>query len=515
MKVLLCAIVKNENRYLNEWLGYYKNLGFAKVILYDNNDTDGEQVEHSFGDFVDIVNFRGRHIIEKKGAELTHGIQEVAYNDCYLNRCKGYDWVAFFDVDEYLVLDDFTNIVDFLSHDQLFYDDAAIQFNWEIYGDNGHLLYKDSPLRERFVIPSKNQTEHVKTILRTENPDFISMRCHWADLKNGRTVYPCGKSTVRGPKQPIDYTGGRIKHYFTKTIDEWIDRKYKGTSATGKDYLNDIKRRINEFFSYNELTAEKMIIIGNKLDIETGEGNEKLPVIVSLTSYKERFNNLPIVIRSIYKGKKIPQKVVLTLFDGDMPYITDKMKEMQEKGIIEIQSYPVDLKPHLKYFPTMMKYRNMPIVTIDDDIIYSIDLLSSVYEAYLKNENCVIARRSHKITYTSDGKWADYGKWEKNINDNMKAMNLCPTGVGGVLYPPDILKVSEDNIREIKDFILTDDLYLKLIEYRKNIPVVNIANRHTLGLMSLETEGKRRLYDMNVIAHNNDEMIKKINGLII
>ena len=52
MKVLLCAIVKNENKYINEWLEHYKQLGFSKVILYDNNDINGEQIKHNFGKFV-------------------------------------------------------------------------------------------------------------------------------------------------------------------------------------------------------------------------------------------------------------------------------------------------------------------------------------------------------------------------------------------------------------------------------------------------------------------------------
>ena len=40
-QVYLCCIGKNENRYAREFVEWYKNLGFSKIIIYDNNDTDG------------------------------------------------------------------------------------------------------------------------------------------------------------------------------------------------------------------------------------------------------------------------------------------------------------------------------------------------------------------------------------------------------------------------------------------------------------------------------------------
>ena len=43
MKTALCAIAKNENLYIREWVEYYMKLGFSNIILYDNNNINGER----------------------------------------------------------------------------------------------------------------------------------------------------------------------------------------------------------------------------------------------------------------------------------------------------------------------------------------------------------------------------------------------------------------------------------------------------------------------------------------
>ena len=65
VKICLCEIVKNENRYLREFIEYYKKLGYNKIILYDNNEKNGENLKEVIKDyilknFVQIFDFRGR-----------------------------------------------------------------------------------------------------------------------------------------------------------------------------------------------------------------------------------------------------------------------------------------------------------------------------------------------------------------------------------------------------------------------------------------------------------------------
>ena len=63
--VALCAMVKNENLYVREWVEWYKNLGVSKIFLYDNNEINGEHLHDVIGDYIEneyvvVFNIRGK-----------------------------------------------------------------------------------------------------------------------------------------------------------------------------------------------------------------------------------------------------------------------------------------------------------------------------------------------------------------------------------------------------------------------------------------------------------------------
>jgi hypothetical protein len=86
MKVALVCVAKWEDYYLKEWLDYNEKLGFDKVIMYQNEWRT--ELEHP--------------ILEKRISD-GRSIQVPTYNH-FLNTEREYDWVAFFDCDEFLVL---------------------------------------------------------------------------------------------------------------------------------------------------------------------------------------------------------------------------------------------------------------------------------------------------------------------------------------------------------------------------------------------------------------------------
>ena len=112
MKVALCCIGRQENRYIREFVEYYKNLGVDKIFLYDNNYDDEEHFEDVINDyiengFVEITDFRNKSICQLE-----------AYQDCYDRRSKEYDWICFFDIDEFLEFSDSNDIKTFLSDEK-------------------------------------------------------------------------------------------------------------------------------------------------------------------------------------------------------------------------------------------------------------------------------------------------------------------------------------------------------------------------------------------------------------
>ena len=59
IKVGLCTIGKEENLYVREYVSHYKNYNIDKIIIYDNNEENGEKFEEVISDYISngFVNF--------------------------------------------------------------------------------------------------------------------------------------------------------------------------------------------------------------------------------------------------------------------------------------------------------------------------------------------------------------------------------------------------------------------------------------------------------------------------
>ena len=223
-------------------------------------------------------------------------------------------------------------------------------------------------------------------------------------------------------------------------------------------------------------------------------------IIVSLTSYKNRFKNLHLVLESIFNNTMKPSKVVLTIYKKDYYYLKKKLKMMVKNNIIELIITDIDLKPHKKYFEVMKKYKDYAIITIDDDIIYTRDLIETLYNSYLKYPNCIHARRVHKIMIKNN-EVLPYADWLKEYKFEFNpSFHLFSTTGAGTLFPPNILNISDVNIDEIYKCLTADDIYLKYLSRKRNIKIVWVPNKFVLGLKRLNDNKTQKyaLYKYNI-----------------
>ena len=167
IKIGLCLIGKQENKYIKEYVDYYLKLGFNKILLYDNNDVNGEKFDNILKNYIDknfveIINYRG---LDKP--------QKMAYFHCYNANKNNFDWIAFYDADEFLYLVNYKNARLFFSHSK-FKNCSSILLNWKYYGDNDNIFYEKKPLIERFKIPFEfPQNGKKDIILRTAGKSII------------------------------------------------------------------------------------------------------------------------------------------------------------------------------------------------------------------------------------------------------------------------------------------------------------------------------------------------------
>lgn len=113
----ICAIFKNEEKYLKEWIEYHRMIGVDHFYLYNNNSADAfRKVLHPYihSGCVTLVSWPDywSNLTEDTAYLWTIGTQVQAYeNAACVRASKETKWLVFLDVDEYLVPNDGKNLL--------------------------------------------------------------------------------------------------------------------------------------------------------------------------------------------------------------------------------------------------------------------------------------------------------------------------------------------------------------------------------------------------------------------
>ena len=272
IRTLLCCIGRQENQYIREYVEYYKNLGITNIVLYDNNYDGEENFEDVIGDYINSGFVILKDYRNRKKCQLQ------AYQECYKEFGKKYNWICFFDCDEFLTFKDDIKIDGYLSQ-AIFKKYNAIKVNWMIYGDGGMARNDGRPLLERIKEPVMPLTKkigykfpennHIKTIIRggLVSPQFMGQP-HSTNVAKQCTASGKQVDKAVSPFNEMDYDMAWLRHYSTKTAEEYA---YKMKKGFPDQEFSDEKRKIcveTRFFRYNEITEEKINIISDILNID-------------------------------------------------------------------------------------------------------------------------------------------------------------------------------------------------------------------------------------------------------
>ena len=244
----MCAIVVNEEMYIDEFVDYHRALGFDHFIFFDNSDnSELKQWGKIKGDDVWVIPFPG---IARQLEAYKHCVQIVAKEAKEANR--PFEWVAFFDVDEYLVLKQHDHIADMLEQ---YCSSGALMVNWVIFGSDGWNLPTREPVTRRFLYREATANQHVKTIVRVK--DIAETKLDWdphnfVELKNhssGIFHHDSNGNPVEGPfneNGPMDVVV--LHHYGHKSHKEYLWKRSRGRVSLGHDetYAQTKKQDVHE-----------------------------------------------------------------------------------------------------------------------------------------------------------------------------------------------------------------------------------------------------------------------------
>lgn len=234
IRLAVCAIAKNEGPYFKEWLDWHISQGVEKFYIYDNESTDctrevlAPYIESGVVEYIYYPGYRR---------------QIAAYDDCIDRHRFDTRWLAFIDLDEFIVPLRDRSITEFLTG---FEDSPVVEINWLIYGSGGAEKKSSTPVMERFrhhSLPSHQLNRHVKSIVNPRRV-FTMTGCHEAARIDGMAADSHGDPITRNfrerePQQDII----RINHYAVRSKEEFIEKQNRGRASGSQrtislDYFN-------------------------------------------------------------------------------------------------------------------------------------------------------------------------------------------------------------------------------------------------------------------------------------
>ena len=235
----LVATVRNEGIYLIEWLAHHRVIGFERIVLYTNDNTDGSD---------EVLTLLHRHgIVRLIRNRCAPGLrpQTKAYEHSvhFLRELRDYEWVAYLDADEFLIphaasdhsVGGLVRAVRARYPGQL---PMAVCLNWFWMSWDGAVRRRGGLIQDNF--PRGTFHSHVKSLVRLGGIDTM-WAIHIPDPdRNWCVDGNLDPISLRGVDTAPKFHFGRINHHYGRSFEEFafkIDRaRTSGANFAGKTY---------------------------------------------------------------------------------------------------------------------------------------------------------------------------------------------------------------------------------------------------------------------------------------
>jgi hypothetical protein len=223
IQLAVCAIFRDEARYLAEWVTFHRLQGVEAFYLYDNRSSDdwraalAPEIDSGIVTVTDWPDVPG---------------QRGAYEDCLSRHRNDARWIAFIDSDEFLFSPTGTLLPAVLRR---FDTHPGVVVNWRIYGSNGYETSPDGLLIDNYLWRAADDHEAnrlVKSIVYPRQTDGWHLSAHYF-RHAGNPVGEDGRPALRQTREPPTADLLRINHYYAKSERQFAAKAARPNPTSG------------------------------------------------------------------------------------------------------------------------------------------------------------------------------------------------------------------------------------------------------------------------------------------
>lgn len=217
----ICAIFRDEARYLKEWIEFHRLAGVQHFHLYNHHSIDGYEAVLEPYINEGIVDLHGVEKFAEWDQKYGIGaVQCVAYIDA-LDTLRGVSkWVAFIDTDEFLFCPQGQNLVSFLKGYKQY---GGVVANWQLFGTSGvpSIPFNQCLIETLTLAAPKDYcvNAHIKTIVQPTKATWVASAHHMV-YAEGFYQVNTDRLPFEGALSPyIQIDKLRINHYWSRDED--------------------------------------------------------------------------------------------------------------------------------------------------------------------------------------------------------------------------------------------------------------------------------------------------------
>lgn len=257
----ICAIIKDEHIFLEEWIEWHLGLGFDAIHLFeDKGSKSHEEICEKYSNVYlrryeddDEVMF----ILQDQGSSQ----RQLSLYDWFARKYKGaYNWVAFIDIDEFFF---FSEGYDLNKLCKEFENYKSVLLNWRMMGANGHIDRPEGDI-------TKAYTKECGSVVSIDKEwmykSFVNLD-KFEGFHNLHRAYGSVNTHFSPNYKQLHYDKAWLNHYFTKSWEDWCERIFKrGGTLRGH-------RKLADFFLCNtdmaHLKNELITSVAHRIPTDT------------------------------------------------------------------------------------------------------------------------------------------------------------------------------------------------------------------------------------------------------
>lgn len=247
MKYTVMTIIKNEHRYLDEWIKYHFKLGINTIIIFEDLDSESHK---DICDKYDNIILKSVKIFNHKSIKKINQINTFRMAVNYIHTKFETDWLFYIDVDEFLTLENGYSSLDDVFN--LFTTYPGVRIQSQNYNANGHIYAQNNVIEsytEKCKIFSGKIPNRVACKLAI---NFNMFEIANKSILTHHIMKGYIKTDFDDDMDKLCYDKIYIRHYVTKSFEDWVNKIYTRGQFFGS-------KKFDDFFMVNPQMDKKQL----------------------------------------------------------------------------------------------------------------------------------------------------------------------------------------------------------------------------------------------------------------